>query len=131
MVLNNSIHLKVLKIAKHKTLEILWLSGKQSACQCRRCGFHPWVRKIHWRRKWQPTWVFLPGKFHGQRSLVGYSPWDCKELDTTEHLSKSIHCSNIEFLSIHTMLGKIEGNRRRGQQRIRWLDSITNSTDMS
>ena len=37
------------------------------------------------RRKWQPTPVFLPGKFHGQRSLVGYSPWGCKELDTTGH----------------------------------------------
>ena len=62
---------------------------------------------------------------------MGYSPWDCKELDTTEHLSKSIHCSNIEFLSICTMLGKTEDNRRRGQQRIRWLDSITNSMDMN
>ena len=39
-----------------------------------------------WRRKWQPTPVFLPGKPHGQRSLVGYSPWGCKELDTTERL---------------------------------------------
>jgi len=39
-----------------------------------------------WRRKWQPTPVFLPGKFHGWRSLVGYSPWGCKELDTTERL---------------------------------------------
>ena len=37
-------------------------------------GFHPWVRKIPWRRKWQPTPVLLPGKSHGQRSLVGYSP---------------------------------------------------------
>ena len=37
-----------------------------------------------WRRKWQPTPVFLPGEFHGQKSLVGYSPWDCKELDMTE-----------------------------------------------
>ena len=37
--------------------------------------FHPWVGKIPWRRQWQPTPVFLPGKFHGQRSLVGYSPW--------------------------------------------------------
>ena len=37
-------------------------------------GFNPWVRKIPWRRKWQPTPVFLPGKSHGQRSLVGYSP---------------------------------------------------------
>ena len=44
-------------------------------CECRRCGFNPWIRKIPWRRKWQPTPVFLPGKFHGQRSLVGYSPW--------------------------------------------------------
>ena len=47
---------------------------KKSACQCRRCkrcGFDPWVGKIPWRRKWQPTQVFLPRKFHGQRSLVG------------------------------------------------------------
>ena len=42
--------------------------------QCRRPEFNPWVRKIPWRRKWQPTLVFLPGKSHGQRSLVGYSP---------------------------------------------------------
>ena len=46
----------------------------------------PWVGKILWRRKWQPTLVFLPGKSHGQRSPVGYSPWGCKELDTTERL---------------------------------------------
>ena len=37
----------------------------------------PWVRKILWRRKWQPILVFLPGKSHGQRSLAGYSPWGC------------------------------------------------------
>jgi hypothetical protein len=42
--------------------------------------------KIPWRRKWQPTPVLLPGKSHGQRSLVGYSPWGCKELDTTKQL---------------------------------------------
>ena len=47
--------------------------------------------KIPWRRKWQPTPVFLPGKFHGQESLVGYSPWGCKELDTTEQLSTSTY----------------------------------------
>ena len=41
-------------------------------------GFDPWVRKIPWRRKWQPTPVFLPGKSHGQRNLVGYSPWGHK-----------------------------------------------------
>ena len=51
-----------------------WLGGKQSACQRRRHRFHPPVRKIPWRRKWQPTPVFLPGKSHGQRSLAGYSP---------------------------------------------------------
>ena len=45
----------------------------------------PWVRKIPWRTKWQPAPVFLPGKSHGQRNLVGYSPWGCKELDKTEH----------------------------------------------
>ena len=44
-----------------------------------------WVRKIPWQRKWQPTPVFLPGKSHGQRSLVGYSPWGHKESDTTKH----------------------------------------------
>ena len=46
-----------------------------------RAGFYPWVRKIPWRRKWQPTPAFLPGEFHGQRSLVGYSPWGHKKLD--------------------------------------------------
>ena len=55
-----------------------WLSGKESACQCRRCRFNPWVRKIPWSRKWQSTPVFLPGKSHEQRSLVGYSPWGSK-----------------------------------------------------
>ena len=52
-------------------------SGKGPACQrsrCKRRGFHPWVRKIPWRRVWQLTAVFLPGGSRGQRSLVGYSP---------------------------------------------------------
>ena len=48
-----------------------------------RPGFDPWVGKIPWRRAWQPTPVFLPGESHGQRSLVGYSPWDHKESDMT------------------------------------------------
>ena len=46
--------------------------------------FDPLVGKISWKRKWQLTTVFLPGKFHGQRSLAGYSSWGCRELDTTE-----------------------------------------------
>jgi len=49
-----------------------------------RLGFNHWVGKIPWRREWQATPVFLPREFHGQRSLVGYSPWGHKESDTTE-----------------------------------------------
>ena len=63
-----------------------WLSGKESTCQCRRCGYDPWVRKISWKRKWQPSRVFLPGKSCGLRSLVGYSPRGHKERHTTEWL---------------------------------------------
>ena len=48
------------------------LSAKEPACQCRRRGFDPWLGKIPWKRKWQPTPAFLLGEFHGQRSLVGY-----------------------------------------------------------
>ena len=76
----------------------LWLTmgfsrrhgSKESTCQYRRsktCRFSPWVGKIPWRREWQPTPVFLPGKFHGESSLAGYNPWGHKELDTTEWLS--------------------------------------------
>ena len=64
-----------------------WLSGKESTSQCRRPKFNSWVGNIPWRRKWQPIPVFFPGKSHGQRSLVGYSPWGHKELDTTEQLN--------------------------------------------
>ena len=59
---------------------------KRLSTMWERPGFDPWVRKIPWRRKWHPTPVLLPGKSHGQRSLVGYSPWGRKELDTTEQL---------------------------------------------
>ena len=71
-----------------------WLSGKESACQCRRCrrlGFNPCVRKISWSSKWQPTPVFLPGTFQGQRSLVGYSPYGRRESDMTEQLHTHTH----------------------------------------
>ena len=59
-------------------------SGKESTCQCRRhkrCEFNPRIMKIPWKRKWQPTLVFLPGKSHGQRSLEGYSPWGSQRAD--------------------------------------------------
>ena len=57
-----------------------WLSGKESACQCRKLRFDSWFRKIPWRRKWQPTPVFLPGKSHGQKGLESYSPWGHKRV---------------------------------------------------
>ena len=70
-------------------------SGKAPTCQCRRYkrrGFNPWVRKIPWRRAWQLTPVFLPREIHGQKSLVGYSPWGCKGLDLIEQLSMLLGC---------------------------------------
>ena len=76
-----------------------WCNSKESTCQCRRCkgfGFNPWVGKILWRR--QPTPVFLSGIFHGQRSLVGYSQWGCRQLDMTERLSTINHISMTLFL---------------------------------
>jgi len=51
---------------------------KNICLQCSRPGFDLWVGKIPWRRKWQSTPVFLPGKSHGQKSLTGYSPWGHK-----------------------------------------------------
>ena len=65
------------------TLTSWWLGGKEFACQCWRLGVDPWDRKIPWRRKWQLTLVFLPGKSHGQRSWACHSPWGHKESDTT------------------------------------------------
>ena len=59
-----------------------WPSSKVSAFQFRRPGFNPWVRKIPWSKKWQPTQVFLPEKSHGQRSLMDYGPWGHKEPGT-------------------------------------------------
>ena len=63
------------------------LVGKESACNVGIPRFNPWAGKILWRRKWQPTPLFLPGEFHGKRSLVGYTPWGHKQSDMTEWLS--------------------------------------------
>ena len=60
-----------------------WLSGKEPTCQHKRCSFDPWAKKIPWRKKWQPTPVFLLWKSQGQRRLVAYGPWGHRELDTT------------------------------------------------
>ena len=106
------------KADSNMTLEILqvglprWCSGKESTCQCRKCktcAFNPWDGKIPWRRKQQPTHVFLPGIFHGQRSLVGYSPCVCKEPDTTERLSTHT-CKRFIELGAHE-------RKRKGTQK--------------
>ena len=68
-----------------------------------------WVRKIPWRRKWQPTPVILPGESHGRRSLVGCSPQGRKELDTTERLHSLTHSLiTVNYLSVR---GLSEGSR--------------------
>ena len=61
------------------------------------CRLHPWVGKFPWRKAWQLTPVFLPEESHGQRSLVGYSPWSHKESDTTEQLSTHLN-PNLLFI---------------------------------
>ena len=73
-----------------------WLRQWRICLQYSIPGFSHWVRKIPWRREGQPTPVFLPGESHGQRSLVGYSPWGHKELDGTAwptHTHK-VRCSS-------------------------------------
>ena len=85
-------------------------NGKELSYQCRRCKrceFDLWVRKIPWRRAWQPTPVFLPGESHKQKSLVGYRPWGHKDSDTTErltvlfshYLKKTVFLSSIASVS--------------------------------
>jgi len=74
-----------------------WYNSKDSVCQCRRQRkheFNPWVGKIPWSRKRKLTPIFLPGKFHGQRSLEGDSPWGCEELDMTEN-SHTYTCCRV------------------------------------
>ena len=68
-----------------------WLRGLSVCLQCGRPSFYPWVGKIPWRRKWQPTPVLLPGKPHGRRSLVGYSAWGHKKSDMTERLRSPLY----------------------------------------
>ena len=61
--------------------------GFPSGSDSKEPGFSLWVGKSPWRREWQPTPVFLPGEFHGQGSLAGYTPWGCKDSDMTEQLT--------------------------------------------
>ena len=144
--------------------------------QCKSPGFNPWVGKMPWRREWQTIPIVLPGEFHEQRSLAGYSRQSRKELDITEWTDASeLWCwrrllrvpwtarrSNqsilkeispgislegmmlklklqyfghlmrrVDSLEKILILGGIGGRRKRGRQRMRWLDGITASMDVS
>ena len=79
------------------TVHVAWTVKNLPAMQ--ETGFDPWVRKIPCRREWQTTPVSLPEKFHGQRSLVGYSPWDRKESDTTEQLTHILTNTQTHILT--------------------------------
>ena len=75
---------------------------KESTCNCGRPSFDPWIGKFPWRREQLLTPVFWPGEFHGQRSLVGYSPWGHKESDTTEQLS--LHVTSTYYIVLYNYL---------------------------
>ena len=75
------------------------MGGERICLQCRRPGFDSWVRKIPWRRTWQPTPVFLLGKFHGQRSLAGCSPWGHKSRTRLSDQTSTTHTSELGWLS--------------------------------
>ena len=82
----------------------------KDSCQCRRhrrLEFNPWVRKTPWRRKWQPTRVFLPGKSHVQKSLEGYSSWGCKRV--THNLTAE-HACMINYWHLYLLIGVGNGN---------------------
>ena len=80
----------------HKCLP-WWLRWKRICFQCRGPGVNPWIRKIPWRKKWLPTPVFLPGKVHGQRCLVGYSLWGYKR-DKHDLATKQQHITETPGL---------------------------------
>ena len=113
-----------------------WLSDKESAYQRRRLRFNPWIGKIPWRRKWQPTLVFLPGKSHGQRGLIGYCPWGHKRVRhdlaaKKQHkfipiciMRQNIYCPNADTKISHSvgtvweisLISHWTGERERGSE---------------
>ena len=71
--------------------------------------FNPWVGKFPWRKKWQPTLVFLPGESHGLRNLAGYSPWGHRELDMTERLTFSVQWAPQPFVEWRQSCSTVAG----------------------
>ena len=93
-----------------------WCSGKECFYnslqilyrRCKRCGFNPWVGKIPWRRKWQPTPVFLAGESHRQRDLAGYSPWVTEESDMAQRLSTHTWAQEVWITGIVAVCHRAE-----------------------
>ena len=102
-------------------MKITWLRGKEYTCQCRRCGFDFWVGKIPWRRKWQPTPVFLPGKSNAQRSLWAIAHGVAKESDIIWWLNNqtnknSVHWQSYTIWEKETRKAKLAKQERHGLQ---------------
>ena len=102
-----------------------WLKQLRIHLQCGRPGFNPWVGKIPWRRAWQPTPVLLPGESHGQRILVGHSPWGHKESDTTERLSTPHEVSKCCWKNCFNRLAwcKVATNLQSVKNLVQYLQS--------
>ena len=91
---------------------------KNHACQCkrdRRDGGSIWVRKIPWRRAWQPTPILLPGESHGRKSLLGYGPWGDKESDVLKQLSMHTHKQHIYSVFLVSEINPIVCYSRQAQ----------------
>ena len=92
--------------------------SRESACKVGGLGLLPVLGRIPWRRAWPPTRVFLPGESHGQRRLVGYSPWGCTESDTTEQLT-------LFFSRKRSGTCKTRRNKKSRSTPIKWLAAGT------
>ena len=104
--LKNLLQHHSLKASVLQHLAFFGSEGKASAFNAGRSGFDPWVRKILWRRKWQPTPVPLPGKSHRRRSPAGYSPWGHKESDTTERFHFTLAFFIVQLSHPYMTIGK-------------------------
>ena len=108
---------------------LLWTigSGGKEVAVMQETGFDSWVGKIPWRSEWLPTPVVFPGEFHGQRSLMGYSPWSHKELNTTEQLTHTRMYNTHTHTHTHTrqyeIIMKAAIDREKFKDRV-WVTSF-------